>query len=69
VRCDLLLAVGTSLQVHPVNNLVPLAVQSGAHVVIVNGEPTPMDYYAAAVVRASISEALPVIVGDVSAAE
>ncbi len=61
-RCDLLLAVGTSLQVYPVNNLVPLASQAGAQVVIVNAEPTPMDQYAAAIVRGSISEVLPMIV-------
>ncbi len=68
-RCDLLLAVGTSLQVYPVNNLVPLASAMGASVVIVNAEPTPMDHYAAAIVRGSISQVLPVIVGEQSGAE
>jgi NAD-dependent deacetylase len=61
--CDLLLAVGTSLGVHPAAGLVPLAVRRGAALVIVNGEPTPYDDHADAVVRGSISSVLPSIVG------
>jgi len=62
VRCDVLLAVGSSLGVYPAAGLVPLARDAGAEVVIVNGEPTPFDPIASAVVRGSISEALPVLV-------
>ena len=58
---DLLLAVGTSLQVYPVAGLVPLAKSSGARVVIVNAEPTPFDDIADAVIRAPIGDALPSI--------
>lgn len=61
--CDLLLAVGTSLGVYPIANVVPVAARNGAEVVIVNGEPTPFDGVASAVVRGSISEVLPVICG------
>jgi NAD-dependent deacetylase len=61
--CDLLLAVGTSLAVYPICEVVPLAVRHGARVVIVNAEPTPYDSLADAVVGGSISEVLPVIVG------
>jgi NAD-dependent deacetylase len=60
--CDLLLAVGTTLAVHPVADVVPLAISGGAEVVIVNGSPTAMDDLADLVVRASISEALPAMV-------
>jgi NAD-dependent deacetylase len=60
--CDVLLAVGTSLAVYPAAGLVPAAHESGAHVVIVNAEPTPYDDLAAAVVRDSISEVLPELV-------
>lgn len=60
--CDLLLAVGSSLVVHPAAGLVPLARARGANVVIVNAEPTPYDAMAGAVVRGSISEILPVLV-------
>jgi NAD-dependent deacetylase len=58
---DLLLAVGTSLQVYPVAGLVPLAKSSGARVVIVNAEPTPFDDIADAVIRAPIGDVLPSI--------
>lgn len=42
-RCDLLLAAGSMLSVFPVAGLVPIARESGARIVIVNGEPTVMD--------------------------
>lgn len=61
--CDLLLAVGTTLQVFPVANAVPRARQAGAQVIIVNGGPTKMDHYADEVLRGSISHILPLIVG------
>lgn len=60
-EADLLLAVGTSLQVYPVAGLVPLAKSSGARVVIVNAERTPFDDLADAVIRAPIGDVLPQI--------
>jgi len=62
-RCDLMLAVGTKLSVWPVAGVVPTAKEAGARVVIVNAEPTDMDSLADAVVRGSISELLPRLVG------
>jgi NAD-dependent deacetylase len=61
--CDLLLTVGTSLQVYPIAGVVPRAMAAGAGVVIVNDEPTPYDDLADAVLRGSISEVLPALVG------
>ena len=61
--CDLLLAVGTSLAVYPIAGVVPLAVRNGARLVIVNLEATGFDDLADVVVRSSISEVLPRIVG------
>lgn len=63
VACDVFLAVGSSLGVYPIAGAVPLAVRSGARLVIVNGEPTPFDDAATVVLQASISEVLPLIVG------
>jgi NAD-dependent deacetylase len=60
-RADLLLAIGTSLQVYPVAGAVPLAKSSGARMVIVNAEPTPFDDIADAVIREPIGEVLPQI--------
>ena len=61
--CDLLLAVGSTLGVYPVAAMVPVAVRHGAALVVVNGSPTEMDHLADVVVRGSISEVLPRIVG------
>ena len=57
-QCDVLLAVGSTLQVYPVAGVVPHAVNHGARVVIVNAEPTGMDDLADVVVRGSISDVL-----------
>jgi NAD-dependent deacetylase len=63
---DLLLAVGTSLQVYPIAGAVPIAKESGARVVIVNAEPTPFDSIADAVLRDPIGAVLPAIVNAAS---
>lgn len=62
-EADLLVAVGSTLQVYPVAGAVPLAKRSGARVIIVNAEPTPMDDLADAVLRGPIGEILPAIAG------
>ena len=67
--CDLLLAVGSTLTVQPAAQLVPGASQAGASVVIVNAEATPYDGLADAVVRGSISEVLPRLVGTAATRE
>jgi len=60
-EAEVLLAVGTSLQVYPIAGAVPLAKRAGARVVIVNGEPTPFDGLADAVLNDSISVVLPAL--------
>jgi NAD-dependent deacetylase len=59
---DLLLAIGTSLNVYPVANLVPIAKSSGTRVIILNAEPTAMDGMADALLRGMIGEVLPRLV-------
>jgi NAD-dependent deacetylase len=61
-ECDLMLAIGSTLTVTPVCNIVPAAHASGAQLVIINAEPTPYDSIASAVVREPIGTALPKIV-------
>ena len=63
LECDLFVAVGTTLAVSPINMTAPLAAQSGARLMIVNGEPTEFDALADALVGGSISQVLPVICG------
>jgi NAD-dependent SIR2 family protein deacetylase len=46
---QVLLAVGSTLQVIPIAGAVPHAREIGARVVIVNDQPTPMDQTARAV--------------------
>jgi NAD-dependent protein deacetylase/lipoamidase len=62
-EADLLLAVGSSLQVYPAANVVPRARAAGARVVIINGEPTEMDPLAHAVLIGPIGELLPAVIG------
>jgi NAD-dependent deacetylase len=61
-ECDLMLAVGTKLSVYPIAGVVPVAKEAGARVIILNAEPTEMDWLADVVVRGSISALLPRLV-------
>jgi NAD-dependent protein deacetylase/lipoamidase len=63
MQADLLLAIGSSLQVYPIASVVPLAKDADARVVIVNAEPTPFDEMADAVLRMPIGEVLPALCG------
>jgi NAD-dependent deacetylase len=57
--CDVFLAVGTSLTVHPAAGLTDLAAACGSRIVVVNAEPTPYDDIADLLVREPIGTALP----------
>ncbi len=61
--CDLLLAVGTTLAVFPIAGVVPIAREAGARLVILNAESTAMDDLADVVLRGSIGQVLPRLVG------
>ena len=61
-RCDLMLAVGSTLAVYPAAGLVPIAHRAGAHVIIVNGQPTEHDAIADVVVNGLIGDVLPAII-------
>jgi NAD-dependent protein deacetylase/lipoamidase len=62
---DLLLAIGSSLQVYPVADMVPAAKEHGAQMVILNAEPTPFDDLADVVLREPIGKVLPSICAGV----
>lgn len=57
-QCDLFLALGSSLVVQPAAQLPETAKRSGAKLVIINRDPTPMDDLADLVIHASIGETL-----------
>jgi NAD-dependent deacetylase len=61
-RCDLFLAVGTSLSVFPAAYLCDYALAAGSRLVIINAEPTPYDPVADAVLRDPIGQVLPRLV-------
>lgn len=60
-EADVLLSIGSTLQVYPVAAAVPRARSAGARIVIINAEPTGFDEIADAVVRDRIGDVLPVI--------
>ena len=68
-EADLLIAVGTTLQVQPVAGMVPIAARAGAQIVIVNDQPTAMDELADAVIRAPIGSVLTAICGGAAGAQ
>ncbi|WP_420310147.1 Sir2 family NAD-dependent protein deacetylase [Streptomyces sp. YS-B37] len=59
--CQVFIAVGSTLQVHPAAGLAGVAVDHGARLVIVNAEATPYDELADEVVREPIGTALPAL--------
>jgi NAD-dependent deacetylase len=57
-----MLAIGTTLAVYPAAGVVPTAKQNGARVVILNSDPTEMDFLADETLRGSIGEILPQLI-------
>ncbi|MEU4712045.1 Sir2 family NAD-dependent protein deacetylase [Micromonospora purpureochromogenes] len=64
---QLMLAVGSSLQVEPVASLCAVAVNAGNRLVVVNRDPTPYDDLAVEVIREPIGTALPRICAALAA--
>ncbi|HEY9447114.1 MAG TPA: Sir2 family NAD-dependent protein deacetylase [Burkholderiales bacterium] len=62
-EADVLLAIGTTLQVFPVAAVLPAARAAGARTVIVNAQPTQFDDIADVVLRGSISDVLRQVCG------
>ncbi|HSO92887.1 MAG TPA: NAD-dependent deacetylase, partial [Candidatus Dormibacteraeota bacterium] len=60
-EADLVLVVGSSLQVYPAAGIPRLALAHGARLCIVNAEPTPLDEAAAVVIHGKAGENLPLI--------
>jgi NAD-dependent deacetylase len=61
-RCDLFVAVGSSLVVYPAAQMPVYAVQAGAHLVVVNFTPTHVDGHADVVIREKAGPTLSAIV-------
>ena len=65
LAADLMLIVGSSLQVYPAAGIPRLARENGAELCIVNAEPTPFDDLARVVMHGKAGELLPEIVARV----
>lgn len=62
-RCDLFIAIGTSLVVHPAASLPLAAKKAGAKLAILNRDPTELDRFADCVVNAEIGPTLSTVQG------
>jgi len=60
-KADLILVVGTSLEVAPASELPMLALRNGAKMIIINLEPTHLDHAATVVIHDNAAEVLPEI--------
>lgn len=58
LRCDVMLVVGTSLEVMPAADLPLLAKRRGARLILINLSPTALDEQMDVVVRADVAKAL-----------
>jgi NAD-dependent deacetylase len=61
-QADVMLVVGSSLVVYPAAEIPLVATRSGAQLIVINAEPTPLDELAAVVIRGKSGEVLPEIV-------
>ncbi len=64
-NCDLMLVVGSSLEVLPVAGLPMSALQNGAHLIIINNSHTYLDVRADVVFHEDLAEIIPEIVKSV----
>jgi NAD-dependent deacetylase len=67
MAADVVLIVGSSLQVYPAAGIPRLAREHGAELCIVNAEPTPFDAMASVVINGKAGELLPEIVNRIPA--
>lgn len=63
---DLMLIVGSSLEVAPVSDLPALALENGAKLIIINLHPTYLDPKAEVIIRGDVAEALTLIVNSIT---
>jgi len=58
-ECDLLIAIGSSLQIYPAASLPEMAKINGAKLMIVNKTPTPFDHLTDALLCGNANDILP----------
>ena len=60
--CDLILGIGSTLAVYPAASMVPIALQAGAKLIIMNAQETDFDPYASVILRGQLGTVLPAVV-------
>jgi NAD-dependent deacetylase len=63
--CDLILGIGSTLAVFPAASMVPIALQAGARLIVMNAGETEFDRYADVVLRGQLGTVLPQVVAQV----
>ncbi|GAB4495725.1 MAG: NAD-dependent protein deacylase Cob2 [Anaerolineales bacterium] len=66
-ECDLMLVIGTSLEVMPVAGLPMQALEHNAPLILINHSPTYLDVRAEVILRENVAQVLPHIVQEVLA--
>jgi len=61
--CDLMIVVGSSLEIMPVAGLPMRALENGAHLIVINHSETYIDIRADVVLHEDVAEVIPLIVG------
>jgi NAD-dependent deacetylase len=59
--CDVMVIVGSSLEVAPANDLPLMAKRHGAKLIFINLQPTPLDRYADVIIHQRAAEVIPEI--------
>lgn len=68
-KCDLMIVVGSSLEVFPASDLPILAHRNQAKIIIINLEPTALDKLADVIIRDDVANVLPAILEQLETVE
>lgn len=60
-KCDVMLVIGSSLEVEPASSLPTVAKRNGAKVIMINLEPTFFDKHADVVIHQDVAQVLPLV--------
>jgi len=68
-KCDLMVIIGSSLEVFPASDLPVLAHRNNARILIINLQPTPLDKIADVIIRDDVAMVLPSIMEQLEIVE
>jgi NAD-dependent deacetylase len=68
-KCDLMIVIGSSLEVYPASDLPVLAHRNNAKIIIINLQPTPLDKIADIIIRDDAAIILPAIMKQLEIVE